>query len=165
MKSAHFQSYTSLYGGERVRKDDLRMEACGTLDELSCHLGWIAAEAPPEDAANLHEAQRRLFAIGAKVAGMSHPDFLPKEEDVEQLRATTCQLEQQSGGFQGFILPGGTPLAARTQICRAVCRRAERRVIACGVEEMVPYLNRLSGYLYALALHFNAMQNVREIRV
>ena len=122
------QKYTSLFGGERVRKDDLRVEACGALDELSSHLGLLAAEAPAEICDRLHEVQRRLFAIGALTSGMQRATYVPGPAEEAELQAETRRLEAISGGFRGFVLPGGCPAAARADVCRTVCRRAARNI-------------------------------------
>lgn len=159
------QKYTSLFGGERVRKDDLRVEACGALDELSSHLGLLAAEAPAEICDRLHEVQRRLFAIAALASGMQRATYVPGPAEEAELQAETRRLEGISGGFRGFVLPGGCPAAARADVCRTVCRRAERRLVACEIDVAVPYLNRLSGYLFALARYFNFFHHTDEINL
>ena len=160
------QTTTSLCTGERVRKDDARIEACGTLDELSSHLGWLAANAPEAYRPALHEMQRRLFAIGSLAAGYAQATYVPGPTEEAILLAETRRLEATCGRFSGFILPGGCPLAAQTHVCRTVCRRAERQVVGLGqLDHVVPYLNRLSGYLYALARHFNAISGVAEIKL
>ena len=160
------QTTTSLCTGARVRKDDARIETCGTLDELSSHLGWLAANAPANYRPALHEIQRRLFAIGSLAAGYTQATYVPGPTEEADLLAETRHLEAKCGRFIGFILPGGCPLAAQTHVCRTVCRRAERQVVGLGqLDHVVPYLNRLSGYLYALARHFNAISGTEEIKL
>lgn len=158
------QTDTSLYNGRRVRKDDARIEACGTLDELNSHIGLLCTMADGDLRHTLHDIQRRLFAIGARVAGYADSVYLPGEAEETELLLLTRRLSDGAGKFRGFVLPGGCPAAACTHICRTVCRRAERCVVACGTaDEVVPYLNRLSGYLYALAGHFNRQSGTEEI--
>lgn len=155
----NMQTETSLYGGERVRKDDPRIEACGALDELSSHIGLLVTMADEALRPPLRDVQRRLFAIGALVAGCSGVAGLPGVAEEEELLRAAKRL----GAFRGFVLPGGCPAAAQAHVCRTVCRRAERRIVACGTfDDMVPYLNRLSGYLYALAGHFNRISDTEE---
>ena len=146
--------------------NDVRIEACGTLDELSSHLGWLAANAPEAYRPALHEVQRRLFAIGSLAAGYAKATYVPGPTEEANLQTETQRLEATCGRFSGFILPGGCPLAAQTHVCRTVCRRAERQVVGLGhLDHVVPYLNRLSSYLYALARHFNAISGVAEIKL
>lgn len=167
---------TSLADGRRVEKDDARIEACGTIDELNCHIGWLAAAVPEEEQGALQEMQRRLFAIGALAAGVRKPDFLPGREETEQLERRIDGLAGNGeAAFQGFILPGGCEAAARAHLCRAVCRRAERRFLAAGKlaeeaeaarhAEALAYLNRLSSYFYVLAKKLNIFLAKREINL
>ena len=168
---------TSLVGGVRISKTDPRLEAYGTTDELSSHLGLLAAmmandEHPLEEERQmLVRCQNNLFIIGSYLAidQSQTPlyDFarLPDgettllEERIDQLMATLPEK-------QGFVLPGGTASAAQCHVCRTVCRRAERRILELAqhahVDDYIPqYVNRLSDYLFVLAkiINFNAGQS------
>ena len=165
---------TSLVGGVRISKTDPRLEAYGTTDELSSHLGLLIAmmandEHPLEEEQQLLvRCQNNLFIIGSYLAidQSQTPlyDFarLPDgetqllEERIDQLMATLPEK-------QGFVLPGGTVSAAQCHICRTVCRRAERRILELAQHALVDdyvisYVNRLSDYLFVLAkiINFNA---------
>ena len=168
---------TDLVGGVRISKTDPRLEAYGTTDELSSHLGLLAAmmandEHPLEEERQmLVRCQNNLFIIGSYLAidQSQTPlyDFarLPDgettllEERIDQLMATLPEK-------QGFVLPGGTASAAQGHVCRTVCRRAERRILELAqhahVDDYIPqYVNRLSDYLFVLAkiINFNAGQS------
>ena len=135
---------TGLADGTRVSKCDARIEACGTLDELCSHIGLLASLLPDSQCKELQEVQRRLFALSALTAGTSAPRYLPGA-------------------------PGGCEEAARAHVCRTICRRAERRMVATGTFDDDPgaaalaYINRLSDYLYALALNLNKFHKEKEI--
>jgi cob(I)alamin adenosyltransferase len=160
---------TGLFGGARVAKDDLRVEAYGAVDELNAALGTAAAEAEEDDLLDLlHSLQEDLFHIGADLA-------TPSESAESRGRVTITRvgperaiwlerridnLETELPPLTRFILPGGTLFAAALHTARAVCRRAERRCVtlaAVALEggavnpEIVRYLNRLSDLLFVLA--------------
>ena len=155
---------TGLFAGPRVRKDDPRIEAYGTVDELNAHVGLaLTVEGLPEPYAEwLRRVQNDLFDLGADISA-------PEDPERERLRVTPEQtewLEQRCDEvnatlppLKSFVLPGGTPAAAQLHVCRTVCRRAERLAIACGQElnaEVVRYLNRLSDLLFILSRGANA---------
>jgi cob(I)alamin adenosyltransferase len=150
---------TSLGDGTRVPKTDPRVEAVGEVDELNSVIGWAAAlEEAPEV---LPRIQNELFDLGADLA-------TPETPGRERLRLTQEQLETLERHcdaanadlepLKSFVLPGGTELAARLYLARAICRRAERRVLRVeGVSPLVAvYLNRLSDLLFILARAANA---------
>ncbi len=168
---------TDLVGGVRVSKNDPRLEAYGTTDELSSHLGLLAAmmahdsNTLEEERQMLVRSQNNLFIIGSYLAIDQNQtplyDFarLPDgettllEQRIDQLMATLPEK-------QGFVLPGGTVSAAQCHVCRTVCRRAERRILELAqhapVDDYVlQYVNRLSDYLFVLAkiINFNAGQS------
>jgi len=166
---------TALFDGTRVTKTDPRIEACGDVDELAACLGVVRALVPADqvDLARLVEdVQRGLFAVGALVADPSHrisarvtkasPDAL----DVGRLERAIDELEAGLPPLRRFILAGGTPAGAALHLARAVCRRAERRVVALGrdaVDDIVlAYLNRLSDLLFVMARAVNARAGVSE---
>jgi cob(I)alamin adenosyltransferase len=150
---------THLGDMSRVPKTHARIEAYGTVDELNAQLGAaLAAGGLPERfVAWLERVQNDLFDVGADIS-------VPHGGDRERLRVAaeqTAWLEQacdevnaELPNLKSFVLPGGTPAAAQLHVCRTVCRRAERRTIACGDEvnaECVRYLNRLSDLLFILS--------------
>jgi cob(I)alamin adenosyltransferase len=160
---------TSLGSGERVAKDDARIEAYGDVDELNALLGVALARGAAADP--LERIQNDLFDVGADLA-------VPLSDTKRQrLRVTAEQvawLEQRCDEanadlpmLRSFILPGGTETAALLHLARTVCRRAERRVVTlAGREEVNPqaraYLNRLSDLLFILARAANAQAGAEE---
>jgi cob(I)alamin adenosyltransferase len=160
---------TSLGSGERVPKDDARIEAYGDVDELNALLGVALARGAAAD--SLERIQNDLFDVGADLA-------VPLSDTKrERLRVTAEQvawLEERCDEanadlpmLRSFILPGGTETAALLHLARTVCRRAERRVVTlAGREEVNPqaraYLNRLSDLLFILARAANAQAGAEE---
>ncbi len=153
---------TGLFGGGRVRKDDDRVEACGEVDEACAALGAArAALDDPELDAELRRIQDELFCVGAELAS---PHGVKARAVVPTVEARWAErLEQAMDGWDAelptlhqFVLPGGTPGAAALHLARAVCRRAERRVVALAARAEVDpavlvYLNRLSDLLFVAA--------------
>jgi cob(I)alamin adenosyltransferase len=146
---------TGLADGTRVRKDDARIQALGSLDECNAQLGLLLAQLPADDAlrALLGPAQHLLFELGAGLAGgataLAQADVEALEHAIDGLCAALPPLRQ-------FILPGGDVLAAQAHVVRAVCRRAERDLVAAAAAQPLPevwlcYLNRLSDLLFAVA--------------
>jgi cob(I)alamin adenosyltransferase len=161
---------TSLFSGGRVGKDHARIEAYGTVDELSSILGLLACEAlPPGVAQRLHEVQEALFVIGSALADVEGKlDLAGSGWDPAPLESWIDELDGMLPELRSFILPGGSRAAAVAHVARTVCRRAERRVatVAEGAgavpEGVLPYLNRLSDLLFTLARHLNARLGVEE---
>lgn len=156
---------TTLADGRQVPKDAAAIEAYGALDELSSHLGLLATLVPPAVAAELHEQQRRLFAVSALLAGVDAPSYLPDREEVAALERLIDARSDSRKGFGGFVLPGGCPAAAQAQVCRTICRRAERRLVSAATTAGLAYVNRLSDYLFVLAQWLNREAGVPEIRL
>ncbi len=154
---------TDLFGGARVPKDHLRVEAYGAVDELNAALGVAAAASPSADVRALVESlQGRLFDLGAHLAAPDPERRAksqlpgPREEDVDALERRIDGLETELAPLRRFVLPGGSPAAAAFHVARTVCRRAERRAVALGRAEaldplVVRFLNRLSDLLFVLA--------------
>jgi cob(I)alamin adenosyltransferase len=151
---------TSLYGGTRLPKHDIRIEAYGTVDELNSWLGLIRDELSLGSQYHaLKEIQDRLFTIGAHLA--SDPDKqMPKPDismhDIDFLEKGIDEMSEKLPPLRHFVLPGGHRRVSETHIARTVCRRAERRVTALNsvysIEPLiVTYLNRLSDYLFVLS--------------
>ena len=163
---------TSLVSGTRVDKDDVRVEAYGTVDELNSNLGVLLHSTKlddPEIIAVIRKAQNKLFNIGAYLAN-DKADALygVKKEDVEQLEKMMDQMNEGLPPAQGFVLPGGTRLSAQADRCRTVTRRAERRVVSlakvAAVDPLVlEYLNRLSDFFFVFARFNNINNQVEEI--
>ena len=171
---------TSLLSGERVPKSHDRVEACGEVDELSSVLGALASALPAGQEALRQDIQRiqgELLHIGARLATSPGAPTLamlrqigPAETRV--LERAIDALESSLPPLQNFILPGGHPSAAWAHVARAVCRRAERRILraARGDGEidaasagLLGYMNRLSTYLFVLARACNAAQGIPEV--
>lgn len=167
---------TDLFGGSRVGKDALRVEAYGAVDELNACVGVCRAESSHADLRELLEAvQSRLFDLGGVLAtpSASHREKSgmpePGSEDVAELEAHIDRLEQELPALDRFILPGGCKSAAAFHVARTVCRRAERRAVALHRDEAVPeaslrYLNRLSDLCFVLARVENRRAGVADVK-
>ena len=173
---------TGLFGGSRVRKDDLRVEAYGTTDELNAALGLaIALSAEPEINALLLQFQHDLFTLGGDLAAPEESDRARGRSAIERVGGQrVAELETLIDRFTAemppltrFILPGGHPLAAHLHLARTVCRRAERHCVTLAHAvsatdsalnpEIVRYLNRLSDLLFTLARLANHRLGVSDI--
>src|SRR3954447_10901704 len=154
---------THLGDMSRVAKTHPRIEAYGTVDELNAHIGVaLNTELPERYRAWLTRIQNDLFDVGADI---SVPAGGPKErlrvipEQTKWLEDACDEANAPLPPLKSFVLPGGTLAAAQLHVCRTVCRRAERRTIACGESvnaECVRYLNRLSDLLFILSREANA---------
>lgn len=161
---------TSLFSGGRVGKDHDRIEAYGTVDELSSVLGLLACEPLPSGVADrLRAVQESLFAIGSVLADAEgRLQLAVGAWDPEPLESWIDELDGELPALKAFILPGGSRAAALSHVARTVCRRAERRVtrVAEGggavPEGILPYLNRLSDLMFTLARHLNARLGLPE---
>lgn len=166
---------TSLVGGQRVRKDSVRLEAYGTLDEFSSTLGCVLSDPDcnAEIKGQLLQIQNMLFNLGGYLASEADPGTTPPAwglttADISRLEGWIDALDEQTPKVNAFVLPGGCMLAAKAHVSRTVCRRAERRIITLAEEayvdpNLLKYLNRLSDYLFILARYFNFIQGVDEI--
>jgi cob(I)alamin adenosyltransferase len=156
---------TSLFDGTRVRKSEPRVEAYGDVDELNACLGLARASgADHEIADELIRLQRDLFALGAQLAdpGEKIAARVTKaalgDDDVARLEQLIDRYEAELPALRRFILAGGSPAGAALHVARAVCRRAERRMVALepAVDAvLVRYVNRLSDLLFVLARAVN----------
>jgi cob(I)alamin adenosyltransferase len=152
---------TSLAGGQRVAKDSLRIEAYGTVDELNAFVGIARASAEHARLAEFGEVllriQHELFNLGSILATLPE-DVHPRqarvtERDIRRLETEMDRMNEGLAELRSFVLPGGSRLNAELHVCRTVCRRAERRLVALARAEEVPpeavkYLNRLSDALF-----------------
>ena len=163
---------TGLFGGGRVPKDALRIEAYGTVDELNAFLGLAVHHCISSDlTARLERVQGELFQLGADLATPmeAKTDYITRldEAPIQRLEAEIDEWETLLPPLTSFILPGGSEPGAVLHIARTVCRRAERRVAALSRTESVNpqvlvYLNRLSDWLFVLARLVNHRQNTAE---
>jgi cob(I)alamin adenosyltransferase len=152
---------TGLIGNVRVGKDDLRIEAYGTVDELNACLGVVLSHLPTEAESSrgwLNQIQSDLFVIGTILAtptGAAAKAVLPIER-TSDLEETIDRMESELKPLKNFILPQGMPIAAFSHLARAVGRRAERRIVELQGSEpvdaaVIPYLNRLADWLFVFA--------------
>lgn len=165
---------TSLIGGSRVKKHSLRLEAYGTIDELSAHIGLLTAmtQTSANETHHLQWTQSRLFDVGTHLAmpalGDKPAPCAITAEHIGQLERYIDELDAQLPTLHAFILPGGCPAAAQCHVCRTVCRRAERLITALAEEspicpKVLSYMNRLSDFLFVYARFLNKMECVDEI--
>ncbi len=164
---------TGLYGGKRVNKDDIQIEAYGTVDELNSFLGLLISKVGDLNVMDeLKPIQSALFDIGSHLASDPTKDLpLPKinESWIDALEQSIDRLHQDLPVLKTFILPGGNERIALAHVCRTVSRRAERRVVAFSnngsVDPLiVRYLNRLSDYFFSLARFLAFKDGIDEVK-
>ena len=162
---------TGLFGGERVSKDSLRISAYGTVDELNSFIGLAITEVKDEGVKkNLLKIQNQLFVVGSDLA--TPEDEKTKKPNIQRTPASFYtgiermidDYEEQLDELRNFILPGGSKGAAILHICRTICRRAEREVVALKnsvtiCENIIIFLNRLSDLLFVLSRFENKVSN------
>lgn len=167
------EGMTSLVGGQRVSKASVRLESYGTVDELSAHLGLLAALLPKdEDKVMVQRIQNNLFNICSNLATDQeqtplYPSAHLPEGEIQLLEQEVDNIMGLLPEKQGFVLPGGTREAAQAHVCRTVCRRAERRIVelsetALVSPEVLQYVNRLSDYLFVLSKKLNFIAECSE---
>lgn len=165
---------TGLFGGARVGKDDARVEAYGTVDELNSCLGVVSALGPTlETSQSLRQIQSDLFTVGAELAcAPGKEDKLRMatvgDADITRLEGWIDRAEAPLDPLKNFVLPGGCLAAAELHRARTVCRRAERRTLTASRAslirpEIVIYLNRLSDLLFVLARYENHAANIADV--
>ena len=165
---------TSLIGGKKVLKSDLRIEAYGTVDELNSYVGLCLDLLTDETCKKiLQEVQDRLFTIGSSLAcdpekepKLKIPDL--KESDVVLLEKEIDRMNEVLPGMKHFILPGGHSTVSHLHIARCICRRTERCCVRLQEHEkedliIIKYLNRLSDYLFTLARYTAHLLKANEI--
>ncbi|MEI6948483.1 cob(I)yrinic acid a,c-diamide adenosyltransferase [Paraflavisolibacter sp. H34] len=166
---------TSLIGGTKVPKSDLRIETYGTVDELNSWIGMVNDQLQsPEFTNELRDIQDRLFTIGAALAcdaekepKMKLPDL--HDTDIRLLETKIDEMTAQLPPMKSFLLPGGHVTVSSLHVCRCVCRRAERLAVNLQQHDLfvepkvIIYLNRLSDYLFVLARYTAQKLGVEEI--
>jgi cob(I)alamin adenosyltransferase len=167
---------TGLVGGQRVGKDDLRLECYGTVDELNSHIGMAIALAGAPESAGLRKSltriQHELFNLGSILATLPS-DVGPQqprvtESEISQVEREIDEMNAGLPALQSFVLPGGSALNAQLHICRTVCRRAERLVVALDRQSKaeavnIGYLNRLSDLLFVQSRYASALTGTAEV--
>lgn len=164
---------TGLFGGARLPKDHIRIEAYGTVDELNAVIGWLMSTITDKETESLLQTiQSRLFTVGSNLASdpgknMITPDL--QNEDLSLIEQTIDAMQEELPPLKHFILPGGSPSVSAAHLARTVCRRAERRCVSLAqtsaVEDMIIlYLNRLSDFFFVLARWLGAKDGVAEIK-
>lgn len=166
---------TSLVGGERVKKNSTRLEAYGTIDELSSALGVFCSDPKCVDEVKgqVKEVQNELFNIGSYLATAVAPGTEPKctsltPEKMQEFEGWIDALDEQTPKIRAFVLPGGCEAASKAHLARTVCRRAERRILDLSETdyvdpEVTTYINRLSDYLFIAARFCNFMAGEQEV--
>lgn len=174
------QGKTSLFGGTRVKKNNLRIDAYGTVDELNSHIGLIRDQLKDKDlTSDLIRIQSKLFTLGAMLATPQDKEKLKNGADrlkIEKIEEGEIQFLEDKMDLMDmalepmthFILPGGHPVVSFCHIARCVCRRAERITVELADKEAINihiliYLNRLSDYLFVLARKLSKDYKVKEI--
>lgn len=158
---------TSLFGGTKVSKNHIRIDAYGTVDELNSAIGLIrSSEIMNVYDLQLIQIQKNLFHLGAELAtpaeklylanGKSRLPKILQEDDILELEKWIDEMEEELEPLMHFILPGGNLASSHAHLCRCICRRAERITVSLKEvedirEEVLKYLNRLSDYLFVLA--------------
>lgn len=172
---------TSLFSGERIVKNDDRIEAYGAVDELNAIIGAVAASLPsvPETdtvRTQLTRIQADLFRAGACLATTADSPSMTylqpiDQRDIRRLEEQVDTMQSELSELTVFILPGGHPSAAWSHVARTVCRRAERRIVSLlalniiaddGADGLLTYVNRLSDYLFVLARYCNHLAGVDD---
>lgn len=166
---------TSIIGGDRIPKYSLRLEAYGTIDELSAFIGNLVADDSVIDQQryDLLKVQNLLFNIGGYLA--TPPEIRKPEvpglgqEEISEMESWIDSMDEQLPKLDNFIIPGGCKASAKANLARTVCRRAERRVVQLADQEdinilVIAYLNRLSDYLFVIGRYLNKFANYEEIK-
>lgn len=165
---------TSLVGGRRVSKTDVRLEAYGCVDELNANIGLLAAfMSDGSDLQNLRWIQNKLFCIGGALATDTDTTKLPdschiSSSDVTRLESMIDAASEGLPQQKAFILPGGCQSAAVCHMARTVCRRAERRILQLDSihkvnSDIIIFVNRLSDYLFVMSRRLNFLSSTPEI--
>lgn len=164
---------TSILGGKRLSKSNLRIEAYGTVDELNAYVGLVKdQEVNQKREAFLLAIQNQLFVIGSILAtdpektNVKIPSLY--QEDIQALEKAIDAMNEEIPPLTNFVLPGGHAAISFGHLTRTVCRRAERNVIALSLDDkvdnlIIQYLNRLSDYFFILCRKMHQELNIPEI--
>ncbi|WP_421751527.1 cob(I)yrinic acid a,c-diamide adenosyltransferase [Croceimicrobium sp.] len=165
---------TSLVSGERVAKNHARIEAYGTVDELNACIAVMKDSAKFKDFnPDIENIQSTLFSIGSHLSATEKNKYpLPeiKESLIQKLEQDMDTMNLELEQLRSFIIPGGDLSASYAHVARTICRRAERRVIDLELQEIsmhpviLPFLNRLSDYLFTLARYYTLKHNGVETK-
>lgn len=171
---------TSLCDSSRLSKDDIRVEAYGTLDELNAHIGLLISllqtsslKEGVQPAANLtdflSEIQEELFVIGGELARaeIKTEEPVSTQKLITKIETIIDELSSQLPVQHHFVLPGGVIPASQSHVCRTICRRAERRIVALSHVATVSskifiFVNRLSDYFFILSRYLNNDSGISE---
>jgi len=164
---------TGLFGGDRVRKSDPRLDCYGTLDELNAAIGLAAVAAPAKLVEKLRAIQNELFVVGSHLATPKESRSAASLPTMEESMITRLEMEIDAAEtelppLRNFILPGGSECAARLHLARTICRRAERLLVSFSLDRPVDtifltYLNRLSDWLFVYARWANRQAGVEDV--
>ncbi|MDE7397326.1 MAG: cob(I)yrinic acid a,c-diamide adenosyltransferase [Muribaculum sp.] len=166
---------TSLVGGQRVKKTDIRIEAYGSVDELNANIGVLLSIPclQPSCVEILRRVQYKLFNIGAYLATPNPDGSITQcpglsSDDTAKIEAVIDELDALLPPLTNFVLPTGTQRAATAHVCRTMCRRCERRIVALADQTYVDpnvlkFINRLSDFLFVLARFNNIDNQVEEV--
>lgn len=160
---------TSLWSGERVKKNSVRVEAYGTVDELNSHLAEAKHQVKTEKVKKIiEEVQDELFNVAGGLASTGEYAYPVKAGDVERITAYVHDFEKEVK-LTGFVIPGAVPQSAKLDVCRTIARRAERRILDLDGIDDVPeplkkYVNRLSDLLFMMARYEEKLENKLEFK-
>lgn len=167
------KGYTSLFGGSKVKKNSLRIDSYGTVDELNSVLGLCLSHPVSKNGSKiLTEIQKQLFVLGSDLATPQSKKTKVQRigsEEIEQLESWIDSIVELLPPLTSFILPGGSNTGATLHLARTVCRRAERLTVELKWSEPISdktiiYLNRLSDLLFVLARHENREEGMEETK-
>lgn len=166
---------TSLIGGTRVPKNNPKIEAYGTIDELNSFVGLLSTYPQAQSELEfLREIQHKLFNIGSNLATDTSKTSMLKasiitEEDILQMESAIDKLDADLPELTNFVLPGGSAAGSMAHVCRTVTRRAERRVLDLISQEyaidpiILKYINRMSDYFFTLSRYITVNECNKEI--
>ena len=165
---------TSLFGGKRVEKHNIKIEAYGTVDELLAYMGLIRDYSEGNTKDVIVKIQNTLLNIGSHLAtpkdNEKAKNKLPKitSEDIILLEKEIDRMTEEQPPLTNFVLPGGHPSVSHCHVARTICRRAERRISTLNEIEEINlelkiYINRLSDYLFILSREFAIINNANEV--
>lgn len=160
---------TSLYDGTRVRKDSVRVESYGTVDELNSNIGLAMRKITNEDILDkLYKIQKKLFFVAGELATSEEGKFKNgvTDEDIKAMESWVDSYLEKMEKVDAFIIPGSSDASAQLHVARTVCRRAERRILALARESevrptVIKFVNRLSDTIYVFARYLE--ENIRKV--